>query len=67
MVKPAVSHDRFEESQAGKAEWFQSMTKEERLDYFCDFTELIISCNPEVLETRHAGAVPNVVQIVERP
>lgn len=67
MLKPSVSHDREDESILVKAQWFHSLSPDERLAFFCQATELIIQCNPQVLETRHAGAVPGRIQVLQRP
>jgi len=45
-----ISHDRKEESIEAKARWFQSLTLEERMELLCQFTEMILSANPEIMK-----------------
>jgi len=45
-----VSHDRADEDLVAKARWFQSLTQEERIELFCEFTEMIFENNPGIAE-----------------
>jgi hypothetical protein len=62
-----VSHDRRHESDEAKAAWFQSLTLEERMDLLCEFTDLILESNPDLLENSDAQSTPGRVRILELP
>ena len=45
-----ISHDRSDESPEAKARWFQSLTLAERMDIFCEMTDLALSIRPDLAE-----------------
>ena len=49
-MRPGVSHDRSDESPEAKARWFQSLTLAERMDIFCEMTDLALSVRPDLAE-----------------
>lgn len=61
-----ISHDRKEESIEAKARWFQSLTLEERMELLCQFTEMILSANPEIMEQKDAQPIRGRVRVVTR-
>jgi len=40
------------ESMEAKARWFQSLTLEERMDLLCEFTDLLLGLNPQIVEQK---------------
>ena len=64
---PSISHDREQESPEAKARWFQSLTLEERMDYLCEMTDLILENNPEIVSKKDAEPVPGRVQVLTLP
>ncbi len=66
-MKPAVFHDRSQETPEAKARWFQSLTMEERMQVFCDFMDLILEANPSVADKKNAQPPKKGVQIIRRP
>ena len=64
---PSISHDREEESLEAKARWFQSLTLEERMDYLCAITDLILENNPGIVNQRNAQPIPGRVQVLTLP
>lgn len=48
----SISHDRDEETLEAKARWFQSLTREERMDVFCFYTDLILENNPDIVDKK---------------
>jgi len=50
----SISHDRTEESLEAKAQWFQTLSLAERMDLLCEFTELVLENNPQVVEVGRA-------------
>jgi len=62
-----VSHDREEESFRAKVRWFQSLTLEERMDWLCEMTSLILENNPQIAEQKHARSPSDRVQVLELP
>ena len=45
-----ISHDRSDESLEAKARWFQSLTLAERMDVFCEMTDMALSLRPDLAE-----------------
>jgi len=64
---PSISHDRSDESHEAKAAWFQSLTVEERMELFCELTELALTARPELLHAKPAVQVAGRVQVLELP
>jgi hypothetical protein len=60
-----VSHGRAAESLEAKAQWFQSLTLEERMDYLCEMTDLIVENNPRILEPRHTEPVAGRIRVLK--
>ena len=48
-----ISHDREEETPEAKGRWFQSLTLEERMDYLCAITDLILENNPNAMRLKN--------------
>lgn len=63
-MKPAIRHDRQEESMEAKARWFQSLSMAERMEAFCSFTDLALSVNPRLKDRRHAQPVAGRIQVL---
>jgi len=61
---PAVEHDRNQETIEAKLRWFQSLSMTERMDVFCEFTELSLSVHPELKEKKHVKPVAGRIQIL---
>lgn len=51
----SVSHDLLEETIEAKARWFRSLSLEERMEVFCQLTNLVLENNPEIINTRASG------------
>lgn len=66
-MTPSVSHDRQEETPEAKARWFQSLSLEERMDYFCAVTDLILENNPDIVNTKDAQPSAGRVRVVALP
>jgi hypothetical protein len=62
-----VSHSRKDESLAAKARWFQSLSLEERMEYLCEITELVLQNNPRIVEAKDAPAAAGRVRVLELP
>ncbi len=54
----AISHSWKAESIEQKARWFQSLSLEERMELFCQYTDLLLALNPEILEQKKRNAQP---------
>jgi hypothetical protein len=57
-MTPFISHDRSEETPEAKGRWFQSLTMEERIAYFCGMGKMIRTLNPQVIERKNRDARP---------
>ncbi len=61
-----VSHDRKDETIEEKARWFQSLSMEERAELLCEFTDLILSVNPQIVEKKDAQPVEGRVLVLSK-
>jgi len=59
-----ISHGREEESIEAKARWFQSLTLEERMRLLCEFTDLILANNPDIVEQKHVEPVEGRIRVI---
>ena len=64
---PRISHSRDEETPEAKARWFQSLPLEERMDYLCELTDLILENNPDIVSKKDAEPIPGRVQVLTLP
>ena len=65
-MEPSLSHDRNEETIEAKAKWFQSLSLEERMEMFCEFTEMALTVNPSLQEKRDAQPTKGRFQIITK-
>lgn len=63
-MRVSISHDRQDETLEAKARWFQSLTLSERMDLLCEFTDLILSTNPEIVEQKDAQPVEGRIRVL---
>jgi NADH:ubiquinone oxidoreductase subunit D len=64
---PSISHGRGAETLRAKTLWFQSLTLEERMEYLCSMTDLILENTPQVVERKHAEPVAGRIRVVRSP
>jgi len=62
-----VSHDRQQETPEAKARWFQSLPLEERMNYLCMLTDLILENNPRLPHLKNAQPVAGRIRVVSSP
>jgi hypothetical protein len=62
-----VSHDRAEETPEAKARWFRSLSLAERMDVFCELTDLALAVNPSLPEQKRAEPIAGRVQVISAP
>lgn len=67
MMLPTISHDREQETPEAKARWFQSLSLEERMDYLCFLTDLILENNPGVMQAKNAPPTTERIRILTAP
>ncbi len=60
-----ISHDWSEESLEAKARWFRSLSLEERMQFLCEMTDLILRNNPRVADLDRAEPTPGRIQVLE--
>ena len=62
----SVSHSREEESLLEKARWFHGLSLEQRMEIFCEMSDLILANRPELMRNKpHAEPVSGRVQVLE--
>lgn len=62
----AISHDFEEETLEAKGKWFQSLSLEERMELLCEFTDLILSVNPEIVEQKDAEQIAGRILVLSK-
>ena len=66
MEKYSVSYDMNDETVEQKAKWFQSLSLEERMEIFCEFTEFILTVNPQIAEKEDTKPFNGSILIIEK-
>lgn len=61
----SISHNFADESLDKKAEWFRSLTMEQRMDVFSEFAELVLSLNPNAGRKAYDRPTSNRIQVLE--
>ncbi len=51
-MNKAVSHSRSEETPEAEAYWFHALSLSARMDMLCFFTDLILNCNPKIMDQK---------------
>jgi hypothetical protein len=64
IVKAEVSHTRNDETIEAKALWFQSLTLAERMDLFCEFTDLALEINPHLPDSKDAQPTQRRIRVL---
>ncbi len=59
-----ISHNRDDESLEAKARWFQALSLEERMDIFCELTDLVLENNPQMAEVERAQSSSERIQVL---
>ena len=65
-MNTAISHDRWLESSEEKARWFQSLSRQEGAELLYEYTDLILTLNPRIVERKYAQPVPGRILIVKK-
>jgi hypothetical protein len=66
IKKISISHDRQEETPEAKAIWFQSLTLQEREELLCEYTDLILSINPHIVDQKHAQPITGRICVLSK-
>jgi len=64
---PSISHSRDEETWEAKVRWFQSLSIEQRMQLLCDYTDLILSFNPDLPRLKKTDSLTGRIQILTKP
>lgn len=63
-MKTSISHSREAETPEAKARWFRSLSVEERMDYLCAITGLVLENNPRIPDRKHAQPTSGRVRVL---
>lgn len=63
----AVSHEWGEETPEAKARWFRALGMADRMQIFCDLTDLALSIHPSLPEKQRAEPTAGRIQIIAAP
>ncbi len=61
-----ISHNFADESMEAKARWFQSLTLAERMNLLCEFTDMILSVNPQIVDKKDAKPVAGRIRVLSQ-
>lgn len=61
-----ISHNRSDETIEAKVKWFRSLSLSERMDLFCNFTDLALTLNSGILERKDAQPVKGRIRILSK-
>ena len=61
-----ISYNRQEETIEAKARWFQSLSVAGRMELLCQFTDLILTVHPEIVEQKNAQPVAGRVCVLSK-
>jgi len=61
-----ISHSWQEEEPEAKARWFQSLTLAERMEMLCSFTDLILTNNPTIADTKDDQSASRRIRVVSK-
>ena len=59
-----IQHDREQESIEAKTRWFKSLSMADRMEVFCNFTDMALSANPKLQGQNHAKPIAGRIQIL---
>ncbi len=65
-MKPILHDFQLEETMEAKARWFQSLSLEERMDVFCQITNLVLEDNPEIVNKKDARPTSKRVRVLSK-
>lgn len=66
-VPGEISHSREDESWESKALWFRGLTLQERMDIFCEMTDMILANQPDLFRNKpHAQPIPGRIEVLEQ-
>lgn len=65
-MEATISHDRTEESMEAKTRWFQTLSMEERANFLCQFTDMVLGVNPSIVEQKDAQPIEGRILVVSK-
>jgi hypothetical protein len=66
-MKHAIRHDRKQETIEAKTRWFRSLSLAERMEVFCEFTDLALSVNPSLKDRKNVKSTTGRIQVISLP
>jgi hypothetical protein len=66
-MKHAIRHDRKQETIEAKTRWFRSLSMAERMEVFCEFTDLALSVNPSLKDRKNVKSTTGRIQVISLP
>jgi len=66
-MRAAASFDWVEETPEAKARWLQSLSMQERMELFCEYTDLILAVNPHIADAKNAEQTGDDIRILTCP
>ena len=59
-----ISHDITDESIEAKVQWFRALPLSERMEIFCNYTDLALELNPDLAGKKDAQSTKGRVRIL---
>jgi hypothetical protein len=61
-----ISHDMADESIEAKVRWFRALPMSERMEIFCNYTDLALEINPDLAGKKDAQSIKGRVRILSK-
>ena len=61
-----ISHDFQDETIESKTLWFRALPIAERMEMLCEFTDLALFLNPDLMEKKDAEPVTGRIQVISK-
>ena len=65
-MEKRISHSRSDETPEAKARWFQSLSLTERMEMLCNFTDMILQNNPNIINQKNVKQITGRIRILTK-
>jgi hypothetical protein len=62
----SISYNFESESLESKSKWFKSLSMEDRMQIFCEYTDIAFALNPNIAEKRDAQSITGRIQVLRK-
>ncbi len=65
-MEKRISHSRSDETPEAKARWFQSLSLTERMEMLCNFTDMILQNNPNIINHKNVKQITGRIRVLTK-